>query len=438
MPPRKKQEEKMAALSLSDTTWIDQAFPTTTQKSLNTSVRDALAKDPKYSTLLHDIGKYIITLKPVDRSPEPSVKKRKVSNDVSADEAEAPTFTGKEVLLVKEISFSVPQRKKFTLALTEGGMSATGAVSGVTEFGVSWDNIKYVSCLPVPDKAARQWNFCVFPEGSEGIGDGNVDALVFTIPDSAPKTATGDGMGRGFDTTSYKSLLVDSFNALLKASKSNAVVQEPIEAVFYSALPQSHRKGEKAYHVKAHRGSKDGYLFFLRTGIVWAFRKPLAYFSFAAINSISYTSITKRTFNLSIHVATKSSPEGDEIEFGMIDQEEYTGIDTYIKKNRLNDASMAEARRAKEFKVNGDEGDESALEQAMADVEDEEEEDYVPGQEVGSGSGGGSDDDNDESDAEGSEDMGSEDEGSVDLEDELGSEMEEVDADKPREKRNKK
>lgn len=80
-------------------------------------------------------------MKPVDRSPEPSVKKRKVSNDVSADEAEAPTFAGKEVLLVNEISFSVPQRKKFTLALTEGGMSAIGAASGVTEFGVSWGNI---------------------------------------------------------------------------------------------------------------------------------------------------------------------------------------------------------------------------------------------------------------------------------------------------------
>lgn len=70
-------------------------------------------------------------------------------------------------------------------------------------------------------------------------------------------------MGRGFDTTSYKSLLIDSFNALLKASKPNAVVQEPVEAVFYSALPQSHRKGEKAFHVKAHRGSKDGIFFSL-------------------------------------------------------------------------------------------------------------------------------------------------------------------------------
>lgn len=117
---------------------------------------------------------------------------------------------------------------------------------------------EYVTCLPVPDKAARQWNFCVFPEGSEGIGDGTGDAIVFTVPDGAPKTATGDGMGAGHDTTSYKSLLVDAFNALLKTSKSHTSVQEPIEGTFYSALPQSHRKGEKAFHVKAHRGSKEG------------------------------------------------------------------------------------------------------------------------------------------------------------------------------------
>lgn len=65
-------------------------------------------------------------------------------------------------------------------------------------------------------------------------------------------------MGAGHDTTSYKSLLVGAFNALLKTSKSHTSVQEPIEGTFHSALPQSHRKGEKAFHVKAHRGSKEG------------------------------------------------------------------------------------------------------------------------------------------------------------------------------------
>lgn len=123
----------------------------------------------------------------------------------------------------------------------------------------------------------------------------------------------------------------------------------------------------------------------------------------------------------------------------MIDQEEYSGIDTYLKRNRLNDASMAEARRARMFKVNGEAEDAEEgghLEAAMADIEDEEEEDYVPGQGEGEDPGSGSSDE-EESDG-GSENMGSDDEGSVDLEDELGSEMEDVDMEKPREKRAKK
>lgn len=35
-------------------------------------------------------------------------------------------------------------------------------------------------------------------------------------------------------------------------------VTHPNEAEFVAAVPESHRKSEKAYHVKAFRGSKDG------------------------------------------------------------------------------------------------------------------------------------------------------------------------------------
>jgi hypothetical protein len=111
----------------------------------------------------------------------------------------------------------------------------------------------------VPDKAARQWNFCIFPVGADGLPGSSTDALVFTIPDGAPKTASGDAMGSGHDTTTYRSLLVDLFNSLLKPSKARiSAVEEPKEAIFFSNIPQSHRKGEKAFHVKAHRGSKEG------------------------------------------------------------------------------------------------------------------------------------------------------------------------------------
>lgn len=54
MPPKKKiQEEKMADLSLSDLTWIDSAFPPTSQKQLNKSIRDALGTTSPPSPLSH-------------------------------------------------------------------------------------------------------------------------------------------------------------------------------------------------------------------------------------------------------------------------------------------------------------------------------------------------------------------------------------------------
>ncbi|KAG0639568.1 hypothetical protein HOY80DRAFT_77577 [Tuber brumale] len=430
-----------------DLSWIDEAFPIPSQRSLNKSVRDIIAKEPKHSTVFQKIGKYILSLKGAE---EPPSKKRKVEdgkNGVKREvkgEEDVALGKGDIVITVKEISFSVPARKRFTLLLTNGSMSAVNAATGAVEFGVPWNEIQYVACLPVPDKAARQWNFCIFPKGAEGLGDGSADAFVFTIPDGAPKTATGDGMGAGHDTSSYRSLLVAVFNSLLGRGMN---VLEPDEKAFYSAVPQSHRKGEKAFHVKAHVGSKEGYLFFLKNGIMWAFKKPLIYFSFAAIESVSYTSITKRTLNLSVHVAEE---RGDaEFEFSMIDQEEYTGIDTYIKRNRLNDASMAEARRAKKHNVNGKEEvdgeDAGNLQKALEELEDEEEEDYVPGKgndDDGSGSDDSEEDDEeDEDDDEGGDDdenMGSDEEGSVDLEDELGSELEDVNPDVPRAKRAKR
>lgn len=166
------------------------------------------------------------------------------------------------------------------------------------------------------------------------------------------------------------------------------------------------------------------------------------YFSFGDVDSISYTSITKRTFNLNIKVAGDRG--GGDFEFSMIDQEDYGGIDEYIKDNRLNDASMTDARRARLFHVNGKkgEGEENPQEntgelaKAWEDAEDEEEEDYVPGQDDDDGGSGSESDSEDDSGSEvGSENMESDEEGSIDLQDELGSEMEDVEPDAPKQKR---
>ena len=152
------------------------------------------------------------------------------------------------------------------------------------------------------------------------------------------------------------------------------------------------------------------YLFFTAVGILYGFKKPLAYFDFASVNSIAYAAVLRNTFNLVITTQTQ------ETEFGMLDQADYAGINDYVQKHGLQDASLAAARRAKKLNVNkpkdksngangaaianADDGEEeeSELQKAereLQDQEDEEEEDYDPGSE-GESEGSGSDSEDDD------------------------------------------
>jgi hypothetical protein len=163
--------------------------------------------------------------------------------------------------------------------------------------------------------------------------------------------------------------------------------------------------------MRSHNLTSAGYLFFTAIGILWGFKKPLAFFDFAAITSVSYTAVLRNTFNLVITTQT-----GD-IEFGMLDQADYSGINEYIQKHGLQDASLAATRRAKKLNVNppddkaangdaaaGDDGltELQRAEMALEDLEDEDEEDYDPENE--SGSEGSGSDSEDEDGEEGDED----------------------------------
>lgn len=131
-----------------------------------------------------------------------------------------------------------------------------------------------------------------------------------------------------------------------------------------------------------------------------------------------------------------NSTEVKEVEFSMLDQADFAGIDEYVKRHGLNDASMAADRKAKAYNVNKElksepNGDGAAAqanggvgedgltelqraEQQLQDEEDEEEEDYEA-------SGGESDGEGEESDEE---DGGGEEYGEYDDDDEGDEEAE--------------
>jgi len=119
----------------------------------------------------------------------------------------------------------------------------------------------------------------------------------------------------------------------------------------------------------------------------------------------------------------------------MLDQADFAGIDAYIKRHQLQDASMAEQRRAKKLNINGVKGEkgedanpeaeEGDLQKAAREVEDlededeEEDENFDPGSEGESEGSGSSDGEEEGGDGEADGDI---------VQGELGSEAEEVEA----------
>ncbi|KAI9733231.1 MAG: hypothetical protein M1834_003315 [Cirrosporium novae-zelandiae] len=432
---------------------FDKAFAE--KPDIKKGIYKAIQQTPQYEELFESIASYTNTLKyGPSANDEPPTKRRKVidlhaSNPVNG-EIGIPEYT------VKQISFSVPVRKKLNLELRapfkKAGIWVVNPTTGDTEASINYTDIQYIICVPVPERAQRSFNFIIFPHNSDGIdpNTSTADPIVFTVPDAPAETAF-QGADAKTPAAPDAAQTYETFlrEALFEASGIKVLTPDAKE--FSSANEQAHRRGEKAYHVKAHRtfkGSKEGFLFFLPTGIFWGFKKPLAFFSFGSIDSVSYTSILQRTFNLNISARPSASSPSDpalEIEFQMVDQADYSGIDAYVKRHGLQDASLAEQRRAKMYNVNKEKGEngemadangdggepESELakaEQMIQDEEDEEEEDYEPddGDGDSDGSGTSSEEEDEEEEEYGDEDEDDEDEGRDLVQQELGSEAEDV------------
>ena len=110
----------------------------------------------------------------------------------------------------------------------------------------------------MPEKAQPHYNFCIFPKDIDVTKQPadhptNHDAIVWTVPEKPPELATGEWVRPG--ESSYRSLLKGVLNTRLP---DGMTVVEPDEKEFVSNLVQAHRKGERATHVRAFRGTKDG------------------------------------------------------------------------------------------------------------------------------------------------------------------------------------
>ncbi|KAJ5709958.1 hypothetical protein N7493_009550 [Penicillium malachiteum] len=444
---------------LAPITVIEEAFAT--EPSLKKRVYDAIGAAPQHASLFEDLARYTSTLLArtttttsslpfVPPREGPAAKKRKIENEQDSVDLKDPNLPVQ--FYVKDVSFSMPQRKKLTLEVTAGAkyLRARNQNTNQIEFGVPIDRIRHALSLPVPDKAQKQFNFCIIPEYSDGVtppqaGMSAFDCMVFTVLDGPAKTAfsgSGEQLAHNEGETLeslIRNILNENLpnwpaperpkNAKLEKGESEEALNEkvvrPHRSIFLNKELMNTRN-EEAYHVKAFRGSKDGYVFFLRTGILFGFKKPLMFFSIDRIASYFITGVGNHSFDLNLLVKPINDIEGEHGKYAItiLDFKDLDKLSDYMKKyTGLSDkGSFSEDLRAPEHKNGkkrdasgtaraGAEEEESELRKAVQDYENQEDEDesdgpdYDPGTEGESeGSGQSSDEESDDEDDDEDED----------------------------------
>ncbi|CCU82388.1 histone chaperone [Blumeria hordei DH14] len=384
------------------------------REDLQNAIRNAAAVGPHYIELFNHITAHILSLASEPSILEPESKKRKLDcpqtlASVASGNTHGPCHDAappKEALLeVSDISFIMPQRKKFTVGLTQTHFYARlqEVVAGTR---VAWSEIEHVFLLPIPEKSRPQQAMLLMPrqacrlvpKGASARAVPPPEPIAFTIPLQTPQA----NLLAGRDAAAALELSDDFcglFSAVVRerlaASGNPLPLIEPDAKLFAGAADGSG-------WVPAFRGSKEGYLFFLPRGILWAFKKPILFFDHADIIAVAITGVLSRTFNLSLEVRTTDGTSC-EVEFCLLNQDYYEHITRYVARHGLLDGSLNEARRAKLLptKTASDEHSPApsptlpAAGDANYDDEDEDEEDYDPGS-AGESDGSGTSSDEEE------------------------------------------
>lgn len=173
--------------------------------------------------------------------------------------------SGTVVFEARDISFSLPMRKKLHLGIIEHQSSSSGKKAfsiqlrnpGTNQVESTYPLEQYsqILRLPVPEKNQKQYNFCLIPATENS---GATEPMIWTVNDGPLKSYKVDSDELREVAPGPNDVLENILNFALKDSGTQVVL--PNDEEFVSAVRESHRKGDLSYHVKAFRGSKEGKL----------------------------------------------------------------------------------------------------------------------------------------------------------------------------------
>lgn len=325
---------------------------------LQKSVEQLISNYPPALDVIKNLAVYY------ESKDERDPKKRKVTTA-------ARESRGTAVATVPDLSFQSP-RKKYNLVLTSAQIALHNPKTDETEHTFALSDLSLCACLPSPG-ATKAHTFVLF------FTQKDADPLVFNVPhkgDTLLKRPSGDAV------LGEQQKIEALVHLLQTEARLNVITPDPrvYRSTGVSATTGKSIEGDKFY-CDAYLKAKEGFLYFLPGGILYGFKKPTLYFPFSQIASTSFCSITQRTFDLAIVLKEGGTPfgpasaVGSEIQFSMIEQSEFGGIEQCLQNSRINDQSMSEEHKAPESRAKQENEDKEGQVILNEDDDDEENDD---------------------------------------------------------------
>ncbi|KAH3683337.1 hypothetical protein WICPIJ_005694 [Wickerhamomyces pijperi] len=260
------------------------------------------------------------------------------------------------IFQLRDVSFQAPIRKKLSLTISISPINEKPLLSIAKSIDVKPDlivaditntNIQFATLLPVPEKKNQLYLVIFYTANSTSDTNNEPIVTVLNIDQVTKQLVADDKVMKPQDD--LRVFLQRQFQI------SGFKLTDPF-ATFSDLNNPS--------FVSAHRGTKEGLLYFLPQHILFGFKKPISLFPIREIQGITYTSITRITFNITLKLKS-----GEKVEFSMIDQQDFPEIDQYVKNMRVQDMSMSDELKAKTVSKSADQESLGALAEAEAEAD---------------------------------------------------------------------
>ncbi|KAG2217164.1 hypothetical protein INT45_003055 [Circinella minor] len=262
-----------------------------------------------------------------------------------------------KTIIINDISFQLPARKKLNMIFTSTRrLYLVNTKTEEMDFTFDLNALEHVCCVPSP-VPTKGHTFTLFFKQQP------MDPIVFTIQQKGDIQIIQQQQQPPLILTHEK----EKQMIQIVSEQTHHEIQLPSKSIYLSTVLSTttgKRPDEDRFYANVYLKNKEACLYFLPKGILFGFKKPVYYFPLTILSSTYYSGITQHTFNLTLvlkknqlplgsllNVSKDEQENGSTLEFSMIEQSEFGGIDQYIKKMNINDKSMSEENMAPEIKA---------------------------------------------------------------------------------------